>query len=173
MKNIKLLFLFVLCVFLITGCMSDVSKKENIIVPDVLPEDAKGWTELSRYIGDVDGDGNDETVVLSTSAERDEDDEILWNDGQDWLLYVSDGDEVYVLLNEFIQLGNIYFEVLDYYMEDGIEPCINIITTTGSGFNLKNYKFDGEGYKVLTLYDTAETTKAGVNRRFTSIPESR
>ena len=173
MKKIKLLFLFVLSVFLITGCMGDVSNKENIILPAALPEDAKGWTELSRYIGDVDGDGNDETVVLSTSAERDEDGEILWNDGQNWLLYVNDSDETYVLLNEFIQLGNVYFEVLDYYMEDGIEPCINVITTTGSGINLKNYKFNDGGYKVSSLYDTTETTKAGVNRRFTSIPESR
>lgn len=171
MKNFKLMFVLVFSIVLITGCGKNDDVSKGNIMPSKLPDGAATWTEINRYTGDVDADGIDENVILSTTAERDENGEIFWNDGQNWLLYIEDREETYVLLDEYIQLGNVYFEVLDYYMEDKTQPCINIITSTGSGFNLKNYTFVDGGYEEMALYSTDEKTKAGVNRRFSSIPE--
>ncbi len=150
-----------------------VESEKKAVEPTRLPEKIATWSELNRYTGDVDGDGADEDVILMTSAERGVDDEIIWDDGQDWILYVKDRDISYVLLNKYVQAGNVYFEVLDYYTNNGAEPRINVIVSTGAGFNLNSYSFDNERniYLEETVYDTSEITEGGTNRRFSSVPE--
>ena len=191
MKRNKFFLIFVLAAVLLTGCgkkaqndsgltpetnenvQNNNEDKPEIVKGAALPDDIAQWSEVSRYTGDVDGDGTDENVVLATSAERGENGLIMWNDGQNWALYVDDRENSYVLLREYIQLGNVYFEVADYYTEQGAEPHINIISSTGSGFCVKSCKFSeaDSAYEVTTAYDTSRITKAGINKRFSSIPE--
>ena len=128
-------------------------------------------TGVTSYVGDTDGDGTDEKVILATSAERNSKGEFLWNDGQNWALYVDDKEEgTYVLYDGFVQAGN--FEgaikaIKEYW------GAISVIVSTGAGFSLKNYTFNKENktYTEEELYDTKNVTEGGINRRFTSIPE--
>lgn len=189
----KVLLVFMLCLFCLMGCAPSENKENpqlNVeekanenetettgssvknIVSTELPN-MTGWSEVSHYIGDIDGDGIDEKVFLMTSAERDLKGEIVWNDGQKWVLYVEKGELHYVLLNQYIQTGNVYFEVLDYYNENGAEPKINTIISTSSGFCVNSYSFINEEkvFKQETVYDTSLITMGGTNRRFSSIPE--
>ena len=153
-----------------TGSESNTSKT---IVASELPKTSANWSEINRYTGDVDGDGADEDVILMTSAERNAEDEIIWNDGQEWILYIKDNDLTYVLLDKYIQTGNVYFEVLDYYMNSGAEPRINVMVSTGSGFSMNSYTFDSDKnvYLEENVYDTSKVTEGGTNRRFSSVPE--
>lgn len=158
------------------GIMSETGNESNTfksISASELPEMTAKWSEINRYTGDVDGDGADEDVILMTSAERNAEDEIIWNDGQEWVLYVKDKDLTYVLLDKYIQTGNVYFEVLDYYTNSGAEPRINVMVSTGSGFNMNSYIFDSDEnvYLEETVYDTSKVTEGGTNRRFSSVPE--
>lgn len=190
MKHFKLFLALMLAMIITAGCNSDKTVKnentsvgndeDNQVVSEAvlvkstpLPDEVAEWTEVSRYTGDVDGDGTDEDVVLATSAEPDEDGTVMWNDGQDWALYVDDRDETYVLLNQYVQLGNVYFEVSDYYTADGAEPRINVIVSTGASFSMKSYSFSKKdmAYIENMVYDTSNETEAGINRRFSSIPE--
>ncbi len=178
MKYVKLLIVLVVSVAIMSGCNVNKVNQENVTEKNVvgiseIPANSASWTEISRYTGDVDADGIDENVILTTSAERDENGEVLWNDGQNWLLYVDDREGSYVLLNNFVQLGNVYFEVFDYYTDNGTKPCINVITSTSAGFSLKNFSFskDKGGFEETVLYDANNAAKAGINRRFTSIPD--
>ncbi len=187
MKKVRALIIALICVSLLSACgiknqpsqsgedlnVENNAPKHEVIVAEKLPYEISKWHEVTRYTGDTDGDGSDENVVLLTSAEYDEDGEFFWNDGQDWALFVEDSSENYLLLNEYLNAGSVYFEVLDLYMEKGTQPQINVIVSTTSGFSLTSYAFSMEekGYVVIPQYDSGATTVAGTNRRFSSIPE--
>lgn len=192
MKFGKILLILVFGIICLSGCNpedvnpdnnninseinSEVASENNIpktIAASELPKTVAEWSEINRYTGDVDGDGTDEDVILMTSAERNSENEIIWNDGQEWVLYVKDKELTYVLLDKYIQTGTVYFEVLDYYTESGAEPRINVMVSTGSGFNMNSYVFDSEKnvYLEESIYDTSKVTEGGTNRRFSSVPE--
>lgn len=147
-------------------------KTEKIYLKTGDVKEFNDWTQVSKYTGDVDGDGEDENVILKTSAQRSQSGEIEWNDGQNWALYVEDGTQSYILFNEYVQLGNVYFEVSDYYMKDDTEPRINVFVSTGAGLKIKNIGFDKEKdcYFEETIYDTKDITDGGINKKFSSIP---
>ena len=176
MKLVKSGFLIILLAFILVGCESgtNVDTQKNEIPAGNLTEKVANFTEITSYTGDTDGDGADETVVLATSAERNSKGEFLWNDGQDWTLYVKDSsDGIYTLFNGFVQAGSVYFEVSDYYLKDGASPKISVIVSTGAGFSVKNYTFDKNQkvYKEDIIFDTKDVTDGGINRRFSSFPE--
>ena len=190
MKMLKCLILLIASLILVSGCGKENIDQNNStennevvqqgqnksveITPSVLTEGISKMTEVTSYVGDTDGDGTDEKVILATSAERNGKGEFLWNDGQNWALYVDDKEEgTYVLYDGFVQAGNVNFEISDYYMKDGAVPKISVIVSTGAGFSLKNYTFNKEKqtYTEEELYDTKNVTEGGINRRFTSIPE--
>lgn len=191
MKNLKLiLMVMLLSVVTLTGCGKDTGDDvkppettnggDTAVVQQVeikaqaLTDEVANMTEVTSYVGDTDGDGADETVVLATSAERNSKGDFLWNDGQNWALYVTDNSNgVYMLFDDFVQAGNVYFEVSDYYMANGAEPNISVVVSTGAGFSLKKYAFSNEknAYVEEIVYDTKDVTEGGINRRFSSIPE--
>ena len=154
-----------------TKAETEKSSARNISSSE-LP-DMSGWSEVTRYTGDANGDGADENVVLMTSAGRDASGNIAWNDGQQWVLYVEDRYSTYTLFDEYVQLGQVYFEIADYYMEDGAVPKINVVVSTGAEFAVRNYTFDSKNnaYTESVIYDTKDSTSAGIDRKFSSIPE--
>lgn len=187
MKKLKAILLTLCLVLVFTGCNGKPSKvptqpespkpevetKPVVISAQTLPASVAGYAEVTSYVGDVDADGTDERTVISTSAERTKNGEFLWNDGQDWAVFVEDTNGVYMLFDKFVQAGNVYFDVSDYYMKDGAQPKILVTETTGAGLVLKTYLFskNENGYVEETIYDTSVITEAGINRRFTSFPE--
>lgn len=146
----------------------------KVIQTSTLPEEISLWNRVESYVGDVDADGADEEVILVTSAERNADGDFIWNDGHNWALYVTDREQNYLLFKEHINAGYPYFEISDYYMEDGAKPQITAIVSSGAGFTVKGYSFseaDG-GYVEKVIYDTKDVTGGnGINRRYSSLPE--
>ena len=151
-----------------------VQEEKKIVKTGEVPSEVLEWNEAASYTGDVDGDGTDEVVMLLTSAEQ-ENGEFLWNDGQDWALYVDDREDDYLFLKKYLNTGSVYFEVLDYYMDEGTQPVISVIESAGAGFSVKNYKYSStdKGYIETIVYDTKDVTAGGTNRRYSSFPEYR
>lgn len=194
MKKFKICMFVLALLILFSGCSKDKSSLgetsltdnnaisdagesgfqavKDLIKESKLTEEMAQYTEVTSYVGDIDKDGADERVVLSTAAQRDAKGEFLWNDGQNWALYVEDRENVFILLDEYIQAGNVYFDVSDYYMKDGAVPKIGAIITTGAGLFINNYTFlpDEEAYICEVVYDTQSVTEGGINRRFSSVP---
>lgn len=185
MKKIKLLLVLLLVVLSFSGCNKNTDVPENpvteqgienkaeIIKATEISADVLGWNEVCSYTGDLDGDGADEKITLVTSAERDRDGKFLWNDGQNWALYIDDREEAYLLFNQYLSAGYPYFEVSDYYMKDGAERQIKLIVSSGASFSVSNYGFskaDG-GYVKTVVYDTSNVTEGGINRIFSSLPD--
>ncbi len=189
MKKFKLALIFVSVVFALAGCgeksgetpetndpgqNAGVQEEKNILISQPISEKIAGYTEVVSYVGDCDGDGADETVVLSTAAERDSKGEFFWNDGQNWALYVKDSADVsYILYDGYVQTGSVYFDVADYYMTDGAKPVITVTVSTGAGLTIKNYSFSkpDSGYVETNIYNTQTIAEGGINRRFSSVPE--
>ncbi len=162
------LALLALLVTAITGCTTQAPPEPEPEPPEMIaatvdPRLVGEWTSLALYTDDLDGDGGSETVELLTAAQRDRKGEIMWDDGQNWLLLVEDGDKVYPLFAGYVQLGSLYFTVNQ--TEDGGHEII-ALHTAGAGFNLSRYTWAGEtGYAKSAIYDAG-----AINQMFTSFP---
>ncbi len=132
----------------------------------------ESWTEVDKYSTDLDGDKKKETVALFVNAQKDGEGELQKNDGQEWVLRVEADGKYYTLFEEYVQNGNVYFEVSDYYVGNDAVPVITLVKSTGSEFKLMRYSFEKEKavFAQETVYDSAAHSKDGINRRYSSIP---
>ena len=181
MKKTKILVLITALALVLSGCAGTTTENGEVDKPAgkkivVRKNDLTGkmmnYTEVANYVCDVDADGEDETIILSTSAEKNGDD-FLWNDGQDWALYVKDTDDKgYILYHGFVQAGSVNFDVSDYYLVDTTVPKITVTVSTNSVLSIKNFTFDSEDKLFVQelIYDSSKATERGINRRFTSLP---
>lgn len=77
---------------------------------EIYPSDKislENLTLLDEYAFDFDRDKVDEKISLYTAAQRDDDGEIMWDDGQRWLFVVQDTEKDYILFDGWVQLGGI------------------------------------------------------------------
>ncbi len=177
MKITRILVLITVLALVLSGCAGKNNENgentERLVVrQNELTGKMMNYTEVANYVGDVDGDGVDETIILSTSAEKNGK-EFMWNDGQDWALYVKDTvDRGYILYHGFVQAGSVNFDVSDYYFENETVPKITVTISTGSSLSIKNFTFDKKDQLFVQeiIYDSGKITKHGLNRRFTSVP---
>ncbi|NLK72943.1 MAG: hypothetical protein GX285_08000 [Clostridiales bacterium] len=143
------------------------NKNENEIIEAVPIEsvDTKSMTKLDEFTYDLDLDGSEEKIELYIAAERDENGELMLDDGQNWLLTVLDGENAFPLLSEYVQLGSVYFTVSNS-SEDEVSN-INVIVSTGAGYTQKSYSFnsDKDGYVGGIVYSSEDH-----NFLFKSIP---
>ncbi len=110
------------------------------ITNEISPVDkvsVEGLTLLDEYEFDFNGDNIMEKINMYTAAERAENGEIMWDDGQRWLFVVHGGDKDYVLFDDYVQLGviNSYVYTIDQNF---------YITTLSSGtanLTLKSYLY--------------------------------
>ncbi|HYF81804.1 MAG TPA: hypothetical protein VEB00_02075 [Clostridia bacterium] len=161
--------LIVIAFLLLTlvGCQSkeqsDVQPQPEIKADTKLIEavasdsiNTEGMTKLGEFSNDIDMDNIEEKIELFTAAGRDEKGEMGWDDGQDWVLVVRDGDKSYPLLSQYVQLGVVYFTVSN----SGEEPTQNItvIVAEGASFSMMGYAFDKEknGFREEPLYKSED-----------------
>lgn len=139
---------------------------EEIEVITAVQDDPSGdmQTKLSEFSIDFDEDGVEEIVALYKATERYTDGEMMWDDGQQWLLVVEDDDVYYPLYKDYVQLGQCSFEV---YYDDENNLNINFIMDTGMGTKVSNYSFlkEKSGFVKKVVYDTG-----AINKVFSSVP---
>lgn len=122
----------------------------------------ENWTLLEKYDGSLTAEGEQSELAVYTSAET-IDGEIIWDDGQNWVVEVSDGKGgYYVLMDKYINNGSVYFEVLD---NDG-EKAVNVFINTGAGMEIKQYTYSDNGFTETTLYNSGAT-----NTLYSSVPD--
>ena len=69
---------------------------------------------------DIDGDGEEEVIELHVNAGKTENGLFAWDDGQNWLLVVKDGEKTYPLFDDYVQLGSIDFSTTRFGRKPGI-----------------------------------------------------
>lgn len=153
MSGFKRYVFIVMIIFLISfvfGCTSKEMEleKESIKKGEEIEEfielhpenkiSVENLTLLNEYSIDFNGDGFEEKISMYTTALEDEDGNIMWDDGQDWLFVVHGKDKDYVLYDDYVQLGNIEFYV--YTTDDGF--FITTISPRTASFGLTRYRYD-------------------------------
>lgn len=130
------------------------------------PRTSEYKTKLKEFAYDFDLDNEDEKIELYTAAERNAKGEMLWDDGQNWLLVVVDKDKCYSLLSGYVQLGQVYFR----FSTSGEEktPVVTAFITDQCGMNITDYIFDKEKqcFQVKVIHEAYDK-----NVYYTSIPD--
>lgn len=109
----------------------------------------EGWTRIKSY--DCALIGNDSAAVSLYTSAQTIDNEIIWDDSQQWVVEVSDKNGgYYVLMDKLISNGSAYFEIVE---ADG-KASVNVVTETCTGIEIKQYTYSGSGFAETTLYSS-------------------
>ena len=104
---------------------------------------------------DIDEDGEEEVIELYVNAGKMENGLFAWDDGQNWLLVVKDGEKTYPLFDDFVQLGSIDFSTTTFDRKPGLV----MIKTQHSDRTVQKFTYDKNenGYQKETLYKKENT----------------
>jgi hypothetical protein len=161
MRTIRTILLGALMLVFLCACQQskiDTSEpeikenKENKLGSDDLEDDTslKGLTITAKEIEsypislydqttfDLDGDGELEQIEMYVNTEKDETGEYMWDDGQNWLLVVKDGDKAYPLFDGWVQIGKLSF----WLIESDAKPMLILLKTGSAEFNLQSFTFN-------------------------------
>ena len=130
---------------------------EGIIISPVDKLPVEDLTILDEYEFDFNGDNIMEKVNMYTTAEKAPNGEIMWDDGQRWLLVVHGQDKDYVLFDDYVQLGNITNYI--YTIEEDF--YIATITSGTANLTLKSYMYSSENDTFIE--NIKFNTKGNVN----------
>ena len=99
---------------------------------------------------DIDRDGEEEVIELHVNAGKSENGLWAWDDGQNWLLVVKDGEKTYPLFDDYVQLGSIDFSMTTF---DG-KPGIVMLKTQHSDKAFYKFSYDKneKGYQKEIIY---------------------
>lgn len=167
----------VLClIFAVLGCQAKTNDKvdslENkeaelkiISAVEVDPRTSEYATKLSEFAYDFDLDNEEEKIELYTVAGRDEKGNMLWDDGQNWLLVVADKDKYYPLFSRYVQLGQLYFSFST--IGEDRTPVVTAFITDHCGMQTIDYVYNREKeyFQEKTVYEASDR-----NVFFNSIP---
>lgn len=131
------------------GKTDEASKMGRTVVKTDESASQSGWTLIKSYDCALIGDDG-ASVSLYTSAQT-IDNEIIWDDSQQWVVEVSDKNGgYYVLMDRLISNGSAYVEVVE---ADG-EKSVNVFVKTSAGMEIKQYTYSGNGFAETTLYSS-------------------
>lgn len=138
--------LAVVALFALCGCKNEevVSLPKEIVIDRSENVDLSGLNEYKSIkntaLEEVSGI---KSVVLYTDAQKDGQEDFLWDDGQNYMLLAEDGDGYFELIPKtYLQLCDFdisYFEKLDTN-----EHCVLVTIRSGSSYIVKEFKYDAE-----------------------------
>lgn len=104
---------------------------------------------------DVNGDGQEESIELYVNAGIMDDGQFAWDDGQNWLLVVKDGEKTYPLFDGYVQMGTIDFSTAFFDKKPGI-----VMYKREHGDRVAQkfmYDKNEEGFELETFYKKENT----------------
>ncbi len=109
-------------------------------------------TEGYRSIATVNLLNREGRVTLYTDAEVTEEGEVLWDDGQQFMLVAEVNGNTFPLFQEYVQIGQPTFYVLE---EDGVLKIVNVVVQT-AGVHIYEYRYndDSTSFEVRDIYHT-------------------
>ncbi len=183
-KKIFLILCFV--VLLLCSCNKNENEQTNVTTDEsqniTYVTSNKGdidftsnFSILNQYEADVNGDGNEDEITLYINSNKDADGELIKNDNNEWILLVNDvfNNEYYTLFDKNIQVGDIYFQVVDFFEDEGPVEKILLYKVTGTEIEIMSFDYKKDkGFAVTEIYNTSKICEKGINLRYSSIPHN-
>jgi len=144
----------------------DEKQKENdetvVIVASKETFNVDSWSMIDSFMHDITGDDNEDKISLYTSAAKDEAGNIMWDDGQYFMVSLYDGEKTYNLFNERVQIGRVYYSIAD---SDETGLFVTVSTYSGIRFIKFTYSKAENYFMGKTLFSTE-----GVNVIHNTLP---
>ncbi len=110
------------------------------------------WSVVDSCEGDFLGDGKKAALKVYTSAKKNEDGSIMWDDGQNWIVEVETASGgYYTLLTQYVSGGNVYVNVTE---NKDKKATISVIVAGTGTFSVKQYTYSTSGFVENTVCDT-------------------
>lgn len=123
-----------------------VQEKQNVEVKTEKNQACK--TVISETEYDFDGDGNDDSVVLMTSAEAD-DGELLWDDTNTWCIYAEINGQLYEFYDKKLSTGKVSYSVFEN--KNG-KPVVTVIEETSASYRITEYIYEKDGFTMSAVF---------------------
>ena len=181
----KKILLVIMAVFMLTACGD--SKPVSVDPDDIMNKVQSRYGEMISiskvYLNydefelmgqcyvDAFGDGTRQSCVsLRTTAQRDKNGEMMWDDSQEWALDVATEKGCYVLYDQRIS-GRAYLNVYKAYSEESEEYVISLYINGKTYNEVREYRFDGEYFNETVSYTTDEVATQGISEIYSSFPD--
>lgn len=144
MKSRKHFIIVIIIVMIVAiGCKS----KENVESIHFIDNfNTDSLTLLERIYEDIDGDGDDESIELYTSAKIAPDGMMGWDTGHHWTLLVRTGEKIFPVFDDWIQHGELQFWIVTFNENNSkntnSRSKIYAMITTSYGFEILSYYWD-------------------------------
>lgn len=145
--------LFLLLFSLLVGCQqSDAGSHAGSV--QITPTDqihVESMTLLEQVEYTLVPDAEHASVELYTSALIADDGQMGWDSGDQWTLLVRQGEQEFLLYDEYVQYGEVQFWISSLNTNGTESPNIEdldhhvyVMVTTGVGFTMYDYVWDGD-----------------------------
>ena len=148
---LAILFLLVFC--LLVGCQQSDAGLDtgSVQITPVDQAHVESLTLLERVEYSLVSEEERASVELYTSAAIADDGQMGWDSGDQWALLVRQGEQEFLLYDEYVQYGEVQFwisslntnEVESPETED-LDHHIYVMVTTGVGFTMYDYVWNGD-----------------------------
>ncbi len=135
----------------VDGPAEPIEEPDGQIIKPVDKVDIENLTILDEFEFDFDKDEEMEKISMLTTAQKDSKGEIAWDDGQNWMLIVQDKDKDYVLVDEYVQLGMIDFNV--FTIDEEFYISTYSPRTASLTLNIYQYDRDNDSFIMTTPYN--------------------
>ena len=130
------------------------------------------WTILDDYSTQItkhSSEDDEDRILLATSAGKDKNGEVLWDDSNEWTLAVLTKDGAYNLFSQRVQLGEVFFEVGTSHAKGGSKEIITVYVFAESENKIYNYTYD-EKEDAFVMEEVFSTSKEGgyTDKRYSS-----
>ncbi len=130
---------------------TEKSEPIEIAKSQIGKKDLEGYSKLDSF--DFDFSEEDKFIVdLYANVDIDQSGELILDDGQNWKIVASKGEENYLLLDEYIQLGKI-----NIFSTTSDDNKLSIVAECSSTAGLVIFKFDynpsKEAFEKTYLYN--------------------
>lgn len=123
----------------------------NIIEKNSKTAIQEGWSEVHK--SDIMlSEGQTAQIKLYTSAGKDTDGTLVYDDGNQWILEVEHGGEYYTLVNKYVQLGKVNYIAGE---DENGEEFITAIISTGAGLSVERYTYNGTAFEGQVVYNSS------------------
>ena len=145
-----------------TSDNNDEKKTNKKVKKNILTTlDTNGYNTVSQYEYDFDSDGKLDTLSILTTAQV-VDGQVIADDGQNWMVTVNTQNGVYMLYDQYLQIGSIQLDIGELYDKETTNVII-LTQTSGAEKSIIQYTYESGTFNEELVYSLNDYAAEGSN----------